>query len=96
MKTMPQSKCCKYFVPKDCCYISFTPIPDEGYEYSDDREMYTVRGEQVLISYNKKDEIIGIELLGSSKAPKPCQGWRRKSKSLNSRSTVVKGNGRKR
>jgi len=35
--------------------------------------LYTKRGEQFIIDFNKKGEIIGIELLSSKKCPKPCQ-----------------------
>lgn len=62
-------KCNKIEVPKDCCYIKFK---DEKVKHSEDIG-YSNRGEQIIIDYNKKEEIIGIELLGSTEAEKPCQ-----------------------
>ena len=70
-------KCHKIKVPKDCCYISF----GKGkYSYSFDGEnkrngkyFETIRNENFIMDFDKKGRIIGIELLGSKKARKPCQ-----------------------
>jgi uncharacterized protein YuzE len=34
---------------------------------------YTVRGEQMIMDFDKQGRVIGIELLGSEEARKPCQ-----------------------
>lgn len=62
-------KCNIIDVPGDCCYIRFKK---EKVKHSKDIG-YTNRGEQMIVDYNKNDEIIGIELLESKEAEKPCQ-----------------------
>jgi len=63
------TKCNKIQVPKDCCYIKFKK---DDYSHSIDKYC-TNREEQLIIDFNKNGEVIGIELLGSPKARKPCQ-----------------------
>lgn len=77
--------CKKIEVPKEVCYLSFgkdkTDHSWDGTQLVKKRKglkvvgkyFETVRGEQIIIDFNKKNKIIGIELLGSSKARKPCQ-----------------------
>lgn len=84
-----EKKCVRLRVPKDCCYVEFMPKqprPIKGniktaYSHSvtciqeckKDVSFMTCRGEQVILDFDKHDRIIGIELLGSKKAVKPCQ-----------------------
>jgi len=79
------TKCKQINVPKDVCYIRFgkdkTSYSDDGVELIKKGKKFTleghrfetVRGEWFIIDYNKKGQIVGIELIGSKKAPKPCQ-----------------------
>jgi len=79
------TKCKQINVPKDVCYIRFGKdkilYSDDGVEVIQKgkkfklggHQFYTVRDEQFIIDYNRKGLIVGIELLGSKKAPKPCQ-----------------------
>jgi uncharacterized protein YuzE len=64
--------CKKMFVPKDVCYIFFSDKQMRCHNSICD-ELYTVRGEQVIIDLDKKGKVIGVELIGSKKARKPCQ-----------------------
>lgn len=71
------SSCVRMFVPRDCCYVKFQRKVESRlgkrtkYEYSKDVG-YTVRGEQVIIDYDRTGSILGIELLGSQVAKKRC------------------------
>lgn len=65
-----KTKCKKVDVPTDACYIRFGK---NKIDHSDDMLFTTVRDEQVIIDYDKDDQIVGIELLYSEKAHKPCQ-----------------------
>lgn len=64
-------KCKELLVKKDCCYIRF----GKGeYDHSIDGDgirldFVTVKGDSIVIDFDKKNRIIGIELLGN----KPCQ-----------------------
>jgi uncharacterized protein YuzE len=70
-------KCHKIQIPKDVCYIKF----GKGeYHHSIDNPALnklnyftTIRGEDMIFDIDKKGRIIGIELLGSKTARKPCQ-----------------------
>jgi uncharacterized protein YuzE len=44
------------------------------YKNSDSNDFETVRDEQMIIDYDKEGKVLGIELLSSKKAKKPCQG----------------------
>jgi hypothetical protein len=81
-------KCKHLFVPKDVCGILFTKKKEKicsgfdgtqliknknGKYVVEGKTFFTVRDEQVILNFNKKGEIIYIELLGSPKAKKPCQ-----------------------
>jgi len=59
-------KCKKLKIPNEVCYIEFKK---EKIDYSKDIGM-TNREEMVILDFNKKDQIIGIELVGDKK---PCQ-----------------------
>jgi uncharacterized protein YuzE len=63
--------CHRIDLEKDVCYIRFA-CKDQKYEYSEEIGE-TIRGEELIVDFNKKGKIIGIELLGSELAPKPCQ-----------------------
>jgi hypothetical protein len=79
------SKCIKINIPKDICYIGFgkgpvfesydgTMIVEKGKKITlQGRPFYTIRDEQFIMDLDKKGRIIGIELLDSPKARKPCQ-----------------------
>jgi hypothetical protein len=63
--------CCNRIdVPLDCCFLRFGD--GTNYEFSDP-EFETVRGEQMIIDYDKDGKVIGIELLSSDVAKKRCQ-----------------------
>lgn len=62
------TKCNKVQVPKDCCYLRFKK---GNVKHSKDIG-YTARGEQIIIDYDKNEDVLGIELLSSKEAPKPC------------------------
>jgi hypothetical protein len=66
-------KCKKLDVPKDCCYLRFGK--SKAIEQSFDSEaLVTIRHEQLILDWDKKTNlIVGIELLGSKQARKPCQ-----------------------
>ena len=70
--------CNKITVPKDCCYLRFSDKEnfdkktDVEYEYSNP-DFETVRGEHMIVDYDKHGLVIGIELLGSKRAKKRCQ-----------------------
>ena len=70
------TKCKKLTIPvaKDVCYIQFKK---DKVKHSEDIG-YSARGEQMIVDYNKNDDIIGIELLGSPLARKPCQEGKKK------------------
>lgn len=77
-------ECNRIEIPKDCCYIRFCkgkPVRLIGNLRAITNEVeikssadigYTVRGEQMIADYDKEDNIIGIELLSSKLAEKPC------------------------
>jgi hypothetical protein len=72
-----KSKCEKIDVPKSCCYLLFARDVNEyrrRYKNSDSNDFETVRDEQMIIDYDKEGKVLGIELLSSKKAKKPCQG----------------------
>jgi uncharacterized protein YuzE len=68
--------CERYDVPPTTCYLKFTDYKrfdeEKRCKYSDDIG-YTVRGEQMIADYDEDGNILGIELLGSKEAEKPCQ-----------------------
>lgn len=59
-------KCHKLKIPERVCYVWFKK---EKIDHSADIG-YTNRKEMFILDYNKKGEIIGIELVGNKK---PCQ-----------------------
>ena len=66
------AKCKQLHIPRDVCYISFTK--KKGlYKATYDQDFNTVRGEMLTLDYDKKGNIIGIELLGAPGCVKPCQ-----------------------
>jgi len=73
--------CKKLLVPKDVCYIRFgnqeTEYGFDGTNFDGKnitgKTFYTVRDEMLIIDFDKNEKIVGIELIGSSKAIKPCQ-----------------------
>ena len=66
--------CNAVHIKKDTCYIKFigenkcrVPEPDR-YNYTRSREGFTtVNGDDMIIDFNKYDEIISIELIGDDK-----------------------------
>ena len=61
--------CHEIKVPESCCRLDF----GEGkYSYSNPN-FETVRGEQMIIDFDKEERVIGIELLSSERAKKRCQ-----------------------
>ena len=78
------SACKRIEIPKDCCYVRFckgkpvrirgkTVKVNEVQVFSSSDIGYTVRGEQMIADFDEEGNIIGIELLSSKKAKKPCQ-----------------------
>jgi len=65
---MDKIKCKKIDIPKDVCYLRFK---EDKTKHSEDIG-YSNRGEQMIVDYNDKEEIIGIELIDSDEAKKPC------------------------
>lgn len=63
------SKCKEIQVPEGCCYIRFQK---KEIDHSFDGYL-TARGEDMIFDVAKGGGIIGIELLSSKKAKKPCQ-----------------------
>lgn len=73
---IPKSKikkrtCNVLVVPKEVCYIQFCE-KKEKYSHSANEDYYTIRDEMFTMDMNKKNQIIGIELLSSKKAKKSC------------------------
>jgi len=68
--------CSKIDVPTTCCALKFGE--GKGYDYSEP-DFETVRGEQMIIDYDKKGLVMGIELLSSEEAEKRCQTSRCKN-----------------
>ena len=66
-----KTKCSKIKIPKNCCYIVFGK--DKYKKSILTEKLTTIRDETMIIDVNKKGKVIGIELLGSPKARKPCQ-----------------------
>ena len=61
-------RCIKIDIPKECCYIGFSHgTVDHSADFG-----FTTRGEQMILDFDKKGDIMGIELLSSKKAKKPC------------------------
>ena len=60
-----RTRCRKMTVPMKVCYLKFKP--DKPCDHKNIGE--TNRGETVVVDYNQKGEIIGIELAGGGK---PC------------------------
>lgn len=79
-----KEECHKLIVPKEVCYIQFGKQRKGKYAHSIDGvgklEFYTQRGEMFIIDFNKKNEIIGIELLDSPNCRKPCLNYWKKKK----------------
>jgi len=71
-------RCKTVSVPPDACYVRFGPKTGK-YKYSED-DWHTARGELMIVDFNADRQVIGIELVGLSKAAtKACQeGPRRK------------------
>ena len=69
---MKETKCHKIEIPEDVCYMFFArdkkPYKTSGVIGS------TNRGEELIVDFDEDMNIIGIELLGSDEARKPCQG----------------------
>lgn len=63
------SKCHIIDVPADCCYIRF----GDGRTNHCIDDYITVRNEYMIMDVARGGRIIGIELLGSKIARKPCQ-----------------------
>ena len=62
--------CKRVYVPFNVCYVSFVrEKTKKKYSHSSSEELWTVRGEQLVLDFNKKGEVIGLELLGD----KACQ-----------------------
>jgi uncharacterized protein YuzE len=57
-------------IDKDVCYIEFS---SQRNAHASKVMGVSVRGEDVILDYDKKGKIMGIELIGSKKARKPCQ-----------------------
>lgn len=87
--TIPKEKikkdtCNILIVPKEICYIKFKRTEKPSYCISDVKRgnkitnFNTNRDEMLILDFNNKDEIIGIELLDSKEAKKPCMGRDRK------------------
>lgn len=61
-------------VPTDCCYLSFTKKKGKARRYKHSlNNLYTVRGEHLIIDIDKDGDVLGIELLYSDECDKPCQ-----------------------
>jgi len=71
-ETAPNRKsiCKKLFVPKDVCYVDFRHRKVKGQIKSSKPMGKTIRDETVIIDYDDKGKMVGIELLGNGK---PCQ-----------------------
>ena len=85
-----KKSCVRIFIPKDCCNIRFcrekpvrifglnarkVTVAESEVKVHHSVELgYTIRDELMIADYDEKGDIIGIELLGSKKAKKPCQG----------------------
>ena len=67
-------KCRHLLVPRDVCYVRFTREKLSSHYDSSEDVGYTRRGEMVIVDYDEDGAILGIELIGSPKARKPCQG----------------------
>ena len=63
--------CNKIDIPKDVCYVLF----DSGNPVIQRTIGVTNRDEEVIADFDKGGKIIGLELLGSKKARKPCQEY---------------------
>ena len=59
-------KCKRLKIPEEVCYIEFKK---EKVSYSKDIGL-TNRKEMAILDFNKKNRIVGIELVGDKK---PCQ-----------------------
>jgi uncharacterized protein YuzE len=82
---MTSKECVRIKVSKDCCYLQFSdkkpirelwyggPLEDETTTHRSEKIGKTIRGEEIIADYDEKDNILGLELLGSRKAKKPCQ-----------------------
>ena len=83
------AKCKKINVGKGICYIRFDGKTSysldefamrsrnekqraDGIEYCN-VSLYTARGEQMIIDFDRYNRVVGIELLSSKKAVKRCQ-----------------------
>lgn len=71
-------KCNKIMVPEDACYVAFFNERTWKSTYQEDKYV-TPRGEQVILDFNDKHELIGIELLGDKKR---CQQFTHLLKSV--------------
>lgn len=81
--------CKQIDVPRDCCYVAFwrngktaysaSSVSDLNLKKGQEFPFETVRGEMVIIDFDKKGRIRGLELIGNPKIIKPCQGCDLKS-----------------
>lgn len=80
-ETVPNRKsaCKNIFVPKDVCYIDFRSRKAKGQIKTAKQMGNTIRGEMVVVDYDKKGRMVGIELLSNDK---PCQKPPKKGTSI--------------
>jgi hypothetical protein len=69
--------CHKIDVPDDVCMLRFAEYKrlGKGTTYAYSKHSYeTVRGEEMIVDFDKRGKVLGIELLSGPTAKKPCQG----------------------
>jgi uncharacterized protein YuzE len=78
-----KTNCKKVFIKPDICYIRFYNDKKQKYSHSI-LGFETIRGEELIVDVDKSGRVIGIELLGSQKAKKPCQSetWTKKERAI--------------
>lgn len=59
-------KCNEINVPKSCCYIRFGKCSKKNYAGANDW-LKTITGDLMIVDVDKKNRVIGIELLGEGK-----------------------------
>lgn len=65
---MAKVKCHKVYIPQSVCSIRFSE--KRGiYHHTKDEQYITIRGEDVYLEFDKRNRLVGIELIGSGK---PC------------------------
>jgi uncharacterized protein YuzE len=68
---MKKTFCHEQKIRKNTCYVSFVN-PFDKVDHSSDA-FITARGERMVIDFDKKGRVVGIELLNSKTALKRCQ-----------------------